>query len=466
MPGPWVPLAEVARPHGVRGELRLRLFNRDSDLLLSLDEVLVRFPDGREEEVSVDAARRANDAILMKLYSVDDRDGAEGLRGAPSARAERLPRARAGRVSTLRHRGSASGPSQRTTGSTRDLGRVKELRTYPTTSALLVEAGDGTALRRTPLVDSVVQSVDVDVSLVTLRTMDGVEKARGEVAFFNRARRHRDVVSRGLHRFPRDELRVPRDRARPAGGAISGSPRDTGLGNHRSVDDAPYGGGSGMVMRIDVLVAAFESLDGDAPGGVLAHRILMTPQGRPLDQQKMHELAKRPAVMLVRGRYEGFDDRTRAWVAEEISLGDFVLAGGEVAAMAIVDGCSRLLPGVLGNEASVVEESHSAEGEGLLEYPQYTRPVEFRGSRVPEVLQGGNHAEIARWRKRAGRAPYPRAPPGHLEPRRASKAGSVRRCAVALVHHPVLDGQGAVVTSAVTNLDVHDLARNRLGRMV
>jgi tRNA (guanine37-N1)-methyltransferase len=177
------------------------------------------------------------------------------------------------------------------------------------------------------------------------------------------------------------------------------SPRDFGLGKHRSVDDTPYGGGSGMVMRVDVLCAAMESLDEDAPGAVKAHRALMTPQGRLLDQGKVRQLAGRDAVMLVCGRYEGFDERVRAYVAEEISLGDFVMTGGEVAAMAVVDACARLLPGVLGNEASTIDESHSPETGGLLEYPHYTRPAEFRGVRVPEVLAGGNHAEIARWRR-------------------------------------------------------------------
>jgi tRNA (guanine37-N1)-methyltransferase len=177
------------------------------------------------------------------------------------------------------------------------------------------------------------------------------------------------------------------------------SPRDFGLGKHRSVDDTPYGGGSGMVMRVDVLVAAMESLDEDAPGGVRARRALMTPQGRVLDQAKVVELSGLAALMLVCGRYEGFDERVRTNVDEEISLGDFVMTGGEVAAMAIVDACARLLPGVLGNEASTLEESHSATTGGLLEYPQYTRPAEFRGARVPEVLVGGNHAEIARWRR-------------------------------------------------------------------
>ncbi|HEX8796436.1 MAG TPA: tRNA (guanosine(37)-N1)-methyltransferase TrmD [Polyangiaceae bacterium] len=177
------------------------------------------------------------------------------------------------------------------------------------------------------------------------------------------------------------------------------SPRDFGLGKHKSVDDTPYGGGSGMVMRVDVLVAAMESLDADAPGRVRARRIQLTPQGRVLDQARVRDISGRDAVMLVCGRYEGFDERVRAHVDEEVSLGDFVMTGGEVAAMAVVDACARLLPGVLGNEASTIDESHSPDTGGLLEYPHYTRPAEFRGATVPEVLVGGNHAEIAKWRR-------------------------------------------------------------------
>jgi tRNA (guanine37-N1)-methyltransferase len=177
------------------------------------------------------------------------------------------------------------------------------------------------------------------------------------------------------------------------------SPREFGLGKHRSVDDTPYGGGSGMVMRVDVLLATMESLDADAPGGQKARRLLMTPQGARFDQASAARLAREPAIMLVCGRYEGFDERVRAYVDEEISLGDFVMTGGEVCAMAILESVVRLIPGVLGNEASTHEESHSPENEGLLEYPQYTRPQEFRGAVVPEVLQSGNHAEIAKWRR-------------------------------------------------------------------
>lgn len=177
--------------------------------------------------------------------------------------------------------------------------------------------------------------------------------------------------------------------------------RAFGIGKHRSVDDTPYGGGSGMVMRVDCIVECLEAIDRDAgiEPPTRAHRVLLTPQGKVLDQAMIIELAARPHIALVCGRYEGFDDRVRAHVDEEISLGDFVLTGGEVAAMAILDACARWLPAVLGNSASTTEESHSPATGGLLEYPQYTRPVEWRGMRVPEVLQNGNHAAIAAFRR-------------------------------------------------------------------
>lgn len=174
------------------------------------------------------------------------------------------------------------------------------------------------------------------------------------------------------------------------------SPRDFGLGAHKNVDDTPYGGGSGMVMRVDVLVNAIESI---APAsGAKPHRVLLTPQGAPLDQSRVQALAAREALVLICGRYEGFDERIRTYVDEEISLGDFVMTGGEVAAMAVIDATVRLQPGVLGNEESTKEESHAPE-IGLLEYPQFTRPADFRDAKVPEVLTRGNHAEIARWRR-------------------------------------------------------------------
>ncbi|MBM4358579.1 MAG: tRNA (guanosine(37)-N1)-methyltransferase TrmD [Deltaproteobacteria bacterium] len=186
------------------------------------------------------------------------------------------------------------------------------------------------------------------------------------------------------------------------------SPREFGIGRHQSVDDTPYGGGAGMVMRVDCVVACLEALDADAPhgpeGAVRGHRILLTPRGKRFDQRCAQELAGRPALTLICGRYEGIDERIHGHVDEELSLGDFVLSGGEIAAMAVIDAVARLLPGVLGNPDSLSTESYSPTQGGLLEHPHYTRPVEFRGARVPEVLLGGNHAAIEAWRREAARA--------------------------------------------------------------
>lgn len=177
------------------------------------------------------------------------------------------------------------------------------------------------------------------------------------------------------------------------------SPREFGLGKHKSVDDTPYGGGSGMVMRVDVMVACMEALDAEAlaVGEPKARRVLLTPQGKPFAQPAATAYATEPAIMLICGRYEGFDERIRHFVDDEVSLGDFVMTGGEVAAMAVIEATVRLIPGVLGNIVSTHEESHGAEG--LLEYPQYTRPAEFRGLGIPEVLAGGNHAHIESFRR-------------------------------------------------------------------
>jgi tRNA (guanine37-N1)-methyltransferase len=177
------------------------------------------------------------------------------------------------------------------------------------------------------------------------------------------------------------------------------TPREHTTDRHRSVDDAPYGGGSGMVMAPEPLVASMEAFDARARdrGEPLAHRVLLTPQGTPLTQAIAQRLARNPALMLVCGRYEGIDERVGEHVSELISLGDFVVQGGEVAALAIIEAVSRLVPGVLGNEASPQEESHT---EGLLEYPHYTRPRSFRDREVPAVLLGGDHAAVDRWRRR------------------------------------------------------------------
>jgi tRNA (guanine37-N1)-methyltransferase len=161
---------------------------------------------------------------------------------------------------------------------------------------------------------------------------------------------------------------------------------------HRSVDDTPAGGGPGMVLRADILAAAIDAADAAA-----LPRLLMSPRGRPLTQARVRELASGPGALIVCGRFEGVDQRViEARQLEEISIGDYVLSGGEIAAMALIDGCVRLLPGVMGKAESGTEESFS---ESLLEYPQYTRPQAFEGRPIPEILTSGDHAKVAAWRR-------------------------------------------------------------------
>lgn len=172
--------------------------------------------------------------------------------------------------------------------------------------------------------------------------------------------------------------------------------RPFGIGNHRNVDDTPAGGGAGMVLRADVVDAALTAAVGQ-DGGPQLPVYYLSPRGRPFDQAMAREWAAGPGVTLLCGRFEGVDQRVLDHHAiTEVSLGDFVLTGGEIAAQAMLDATVRLLPGVLGNQASTEEESFS---HGLLEHPHYTRPAEWQGRKIPAVLQSGNHAEIAKWRQ-------------------------------------------------------------------
>jgi tRNA (guanine37-N1)-methyltransferase len=183
---------------------------------------------------------------------------------------------------------------------------------------------------------------------------------------------------------------------------------------HRSVDDAPYGGGPGMVMRPEPLVRAVEAVAGRKGPGREAHVVLLSPQGRRLDQPLLAALAARRQLVLVCGRYEGVDQRAvELAMDEEISIGDYVLSGGEVPAMVVAEGVARLVPGVLGNAESTRSESFA---EGLLEGPQYTRPPEFGGLAVPEVLRSGDHAAVARWRRDKAREVTKVRRPDLLEP--------------------------------------------------
>lgn len=251
-------------------------------------------------------------------------------------------------------------------------------------------------------------------------------------------------------------------------------PRDFAEDRHRSTDDTPFGGGEGMVMKPEPVVLALESiqakLGAPAAGEAGPRRILLTPQGQPLRQRHLRELAALPEVVLICGRYEGFDERIRSFVDEELSAGDFVLSGGEVPAMMILEGVARLLPGVIGKPASLEEESHTG---GLLEYPHYTRPREFRGLGVPEVLLQGDHEQIRRWRRRQRLLRTRERRPDLwrefqptdedlqlLEGEPDPVAALASRTYLALLHHPVRDRNGQVVTTAITNLDLHDLARS------
>jgi len=171
--------------------------------------------------------------------------------------------------------------------------------------------------------------------------------------------------------------------------------RDFALDKHQIVDDAPYGGGQGMVMKVEPIVRAIEFVKSEDAS---TRTVYLTPQGKPFDQNKARELSSHSHLALLCGRYEGVDERVREFfVDEEISIGDYVLTGGELAAMVMIDAVSRLLPGVLGSERSAAEDSFC---ESLLEHPQYIRPSNFRGKSVPEILLSGNHEAISSWRRR------------------------------------------------------------------
>ncbi len=236
--------------------------------------------------------------------------------------------------------------------------------------------------------------------------------------------------------------------------------RDYATDRHRTTDDSPYGGGQGMVMKPEPLVAAIE----DARKKLKNPRVvLLAPQGRVFSQEQAARLAREKELVLICGRYEGIDERVKGFVDEELSIGDYTLSGGEPAAVVVIDAVTRLLPGVLGNVKSSQEESFA---DGLLEYPQYTRPEAFRGITVPEVLLSGDHDKVRSWRRqmslestRMRRPDLFHKAPLTPEERRSQAAGASRLC-MALLHYPVYDKNGQVVTTAVTNMDIHDIARS------
>ena len=250
--------------------------------------------------------------------------------------------------------------------------------------------------------------------------------------------------------------------------------RDYAADKHRITDDRPYGGGAGMVMKPEPIFAAVRAICGGVspfPAGLaFKPRIIVTsPQGRPYTQELARELAAEQQLIIICGHYEGIDERVIEKLSTDmISLGDFVLTGGEIAALAIADSVARLLPGVLGHEQSAVDDSFSA---GLLEYPHYTRPPLFEGYQVPAVLQSGDHAAIARWRREQALSRTFKYRPdmlatAPLSPADAAYVAALReaqsrpfRLFMALLHYPVLNKKKQVINTSLTNLDLHDIAR-------
>jgi tRNA (guanine37-N1)-methyltransferase len=237
-------------------------------------------------------------------------------------------------------------------------------------------------------------------------------------------------------------------------------PRNYTKDRHRMTDDYPYGGAQGMVMKPEPLVIAIEDIKAKLARSKV---ILLSPQGRVFNQALAVELANEEEVVLVCGRYEGVDERVKAFIDDEISIGDYTISGGEPAATVIIDAVARLIPGVLGNEKSASEESFS---DGLLEYPQYTRPEDFRGAKVPEILLSGDHERIRQWRRRMSVQLTGKRRPdliGRVNLSHEEKELICKQRApayVALLHHPVYDKNRQIVTTAVTNMDIHDIARS------
>jgi len=195
--------------------------------------------------------------------------------------------------------------------------------------------------------------------------------------------------------------------------------RDYSLNKHRKVDDTPFGGGVGMVMNVEPIARVVAAIKKEVPE---TRTILLSPGGRPFDQEKAWELSRLPSLTLICGRYEGIDERVRLhFVDEEISIGDYVLTGGEIPAMVLVEAISRLVPGVLGDPESVVEESFT---DGLLEYPQYTRPRDYQGFKVPEILISGDHKKIRDWQKAEAVKKTARVRPDLLKKNKQQDKGS------------------------------------------
>jgi tRNA (guanine37-N1)-methyltransferase len=370
----WIPLGAVTGAHGLRCTLRVKQFNADSELLFELKEIALRL-QGELQFHRLSSVREASKGLLLDLDAVRSVDAAEALRGAELCLPrELLPELPEGEFYFV----DLEGLSVFTEDGTQ-VGVVERVQEYPASEVLRVqsEAGVYEVPMREPYL------VDVDICLPRAPRDATTQRMRYQVVTL----------------FP--ELVEAAINVGLLGKAVAAgvvqvtciSPRRFTTDKHQSVDDTPYGGGSGMMLSVEPIAKALDALDAESPG----HRILLTPAAARFDQAAARRLSALPSLTLVCGRYEGFDERVRGLVDEELSLGDFVLNGGEIAALAIIEATARLLPNVIGNSRSLDEESHA---DGLLEYPQYTRPRSFRGQEVPAVLLSGDHGRIARWRRR------------------------------------------------------------------
>jgi tRNA (guanine37-N1)-methyltransferase len=445
-----VEVGFVSRPHGVRGELRIVLHNLESRSLIGAKTIWL---DDTEHKVV--GVRSTKDAWLVRLDGVTTREGAEALKGRHLHVSRASLGLRRGEFLLVDLVGcKVFLPDGQ------PWGEVVALETGPQDRLVI---RDGAVERLLPAVPIFFVEIDADGGRLVVDPPEGLpeEPVGAPLVRFS-------LVTLFPEAFDSLLAASLLGKGRAAGlfSVDFANPRDFTHDRHRTVDDTPYGGGPGMVMKPEPLAAAIAHA---GAGSAAPHRIFLSPGGAPLTQAKVRELAGREHLVLVCGRYEGIDERiAELCIDETISLGDFVMTGGEIAAMAIIDAVARFVPGVLGEATSTDDESFSA---GLLEYPQYTRPPVFQDRPVPDVLLSGNHAAIRRWRRqqslvrtaarrpdlfarhpldRDDRALYPDADP-------AAVAG---RTTLVLAHHPVLDAAGGVVTTGVTNLDLHDLARS------
>jgi tRNA (guanine37-N1)-methyltransferase len=388
-----VCIGRVGAAHGLAGELKVKALAEDAGYYETLQELYLDTPHGLRQ-ARVEALRVHGSGWLLKVAGIEDRTAAEGVKGAlvlvapeqikPLAPGEYFTRDLVG-CEVMTAAGLA-------------VGKVREVLDTPANPVLEIHGAAGEVL--VPLVAGIVVAVDIAARRVTIDPPPGMvpepEPPDGPKRI--------EVLTL----FP--ELFGPFLKEGLIGRAMQNGLlavetlnfRGHGLGRHRQVDDVPYGGGAGMVLRPEPLFAAVrERREANRARGKDTWVVLLTPQGRPFRQADAAALARRKETLVfVCGRYEGFDERARTLADDELSLGDFVTLGGEAPAMAMIEAVSRLVPGVLGNPESCAEESFAG---GRLEYPQYTRPPEFEGLKVPDVLLSGNHGEIARWRKEQAR---------------------------------------------------------------